>query len=255
MSEFKDVMADVFGAKPEELTSKQSGKFGLNKAVVSNFAFTDKAGKDGTDGNAIDFTVKIKDREYYNRFFLNSEIYDNKNNLLKPGEPGYPEAFAATYTQIGAVIKHALGALGVTDAAMAGVTIKAATTEADMVSSFIETAKGFLALVPANTLNIPIDIFLEYQWNIREGQDRTYLTQPKNMKGGIFLCPHVEPVGEWTEVRNDDGLHYIDNAGNKHPFTKSSNFMESNKAIQQGVGAAASPQANPISAAQKSSWE
>lgn len=257
MSEISNVMNDLWGAAPEDLQSKAAGKFGLNEGFLSKLEFNDKASKDGADGNAIDLTVKIGDREYYNRFFLNEQVYDNNNNLVGPGEAGYVDHFKNTYIQIGAVVKQALKSVGVTEAQIQAVPRVSVTEEKGLVPGFTTDVKNMLALLPQDFASKPIDVFLEYQWNIPEGKDRTYLTLPKNMKGGYFMLPQEKPVGKWTEVRSEEGLHYIDGAGNKHTFVRSSDYMESNKANQQGAGATPSEaaQVNPIQAAQKSTWD
>ena len=58
------------------------------------------------------------------------------------------------------------------------------------------------------------------------------------MKGGRFLAPAVVPVGTegWTAVSDSKGMRYVDAANNEHPFTRSENYMASNKAIQQVEG-------------------
>lgn len=255
-TELNNVLGDVWGAKQEDLQSKQSGVFGLNTGYLTKLEFNDKAGKDGTDGNAIDITVMIKDREYYNRFFLNDSIYNSKNEMVKPGEDGFVKAFVDNYSQIGAVVKHAMKAVGVTDAQIDGIQRSPVSKEEELVPAFITDVKNILGLLPADFQKKEIDIFLEYQWNIPEGKEMTYLTLPKNMKGGYFLSPHMTPVGKWSEVRTTEGMHYVDNAGNKHIFEKSETFMTSNKAIQQGVGNDQNNSNTPPAAqAQKSAWE
>lgn len=247
MSEIKN----VFGVEADDksLQSKQGGVFGLNTGYLTKLAFIEEQ-KDDKSFKAVDLVSQIGDREYYQRFFLNDSVYGPGNKLLNPGDEGYDAAFYENYSQVVAVIKHALGALGVTKEA-----INTALTGIDN-TKLIEGMQKLVALVPAGYQNKPIDIFLEYQWNIPEGKDRTYLTLPKNMKGGEFLHAAVTPQGKWTEVKTEEGLHYVDDAGAKHPFEKNQAFMESNKAIQQGVGAAgAGSAATPAQTAQKSTWE
>lgn len=260
MSDIKNVLGDIWGAAPEDLQSKQSGVFGLNTGYLTKLEFNEKAGKDGTDGNAIDITVLIKDKEYFNRFFINDSIYNNKNEMVGPADEGYIPAFKETYGQMGAVVKHALKSVGVTDAQFDAVPRTAVEKIEDLVPAFIADVKNFIGLLPAEFQKKQIDVFLEYQWNIPEGKDRTYLTLPKNMKGGYFLLPHVEPVGgKWQEVRNAEGMHYVDGAGNKHGFEKGDGYMNSNKAIQQGAGATQTQANNnttpPAAQAKASAWE
>lgn len=222
-------MENIFDTKADDasLQSKGGGSFGLNKGRITKFEVNPNAGKDGAAQDAVDLDVTVGDREFRSRHFLNLAVYDNKNKLLNPGEPGHQEAFVAHYSQVIGVIKHALGALGVTEQAMSTAT--AGLTSKDL----IEGVKKLVALAPANCSTIPVDVFLEYQWSIPEGKDRTYLQLPRNMKGGRFLSPSVP--GTWEEVKAEDGsLSYINKEGQKHPFTKDAGFMGSNKAIPQG---------------------
>ncbi len=219
----------------ESLKSKSGGKFGLNSATITKFEFNPNAGKDGAPSNAIDMTIMIGDREYRNRVYdITGDLYSG-NESVSPGEPGYAEAFAAEQKQKTAVVVHGLKALGVTDAQIME-RLKAAQP-----TDFATWAQAVCSTLPANFATLPVDVFLEYQWNIGEGNDRTYLQLPKNMKGGRFLSPAVACVGEWTETVDSKGLRYIDKANTEHPFTRGKNYMESNKAIQQIEGEEAVP--------------
>ena len=244
-------------ADDSSLQTKQGGQFGLNStAHVTTFEFEEGVSKkDETPYKAVNIVYQVGDKEYKSAFFLNESVYvgsGNDRKLLSPGDEGYEDAYYNNYVQVIAVIKHTLGALGVTkdtiNKALVGIT----------GDQLIEGIQKLVSLVPAGFQKIPVDFFLEYQWNISEGQDRTYLTAPKNMKGGEFVVPAVKPVGKWTEVRDaEEGLSYIDDNGAKHPFTRNNGYMESNKAKQQGVGAPVSSQGTqePAQAAAKSTWE
>lgn len=248
MSEMKNIFA--VEADDKSLAGKSSGVFGLNKGNITKFAFNDKAGTGGTDGNAVDMTVTTNGREYYNRFFLNLEVYGKDNNLLKPGEEGYDVAFFNHYSQIIAVIKHGLGSLGISKEAMNTVLTGMDNTK------LVDGIQKLLSLVPNGFESKDVDVFLEYQWKISDGQDRTFLQLPKTMKGGEFLIPSVSSQGSWKEVRTGEGLSYVDDSGNKHPFTRTESFMESPKGTQQGAGAAnvAQDVAASVEDAAKSGW-
>lgn len=240
-------MKNIFGVEADDksLQTKKGGVFGLNTGNISKLEFVEETSEENSY-KAVDLVTKIGDREYFNRFFLNDRVYNKNNELIGPGDENYEDEYYNHYSQIVAVIKHALGALGVSketiNSALAGVTS----------DQLFEGMKRMTGLVPSGFQNIPVDIFLEYQWNIPAGQDRTFLTLPKNMKGGEFLCASMTPQGSWTEVRGSAGLHYVDDAGNKHLFQRSETYMESNKAIQQGVND--SPEVSPQQASQRSSW-
>ena len=251
---------NIFAIEADDsaLQTKQGGSFGLNaSAHITTFEFEEGVSKkDDSPYKAVNIVVQVGDKEYKSAFFLNESVYvgsGNDRKLLSPGDEGYDDAYYNNYVQVIAVIKHTLGALGVTkatiNAALVGIT----------GSQLIEGIQKLVSLVPAGFQKIPVDYFLEYQWNISEGQDRTYLTTPKNMKGGEFVVPAVKPAGKWTEVRDaEEGLSYIDDNGVKHPFTRNSGYMESHKANQQGVGApktAGQATQEPAQAAAKSTWE
>lgn len=240
----------VFGAvndADESLKSKSGGSFGLNQGHITKIEFNPNAGKDGAAANAVDIVVQIADREYNRRIYeTTGALYGANNALVQPGEDGYDELYATDMKQKTAVIIHAVKATGVTQQ-----TIDA--TFATPATSFTDWAKKVIALVPPNYKSLSVDAFLEYQWEIKEGQDRTYVEVPKNMKGGYFLIASVKAVGSWKEQRDSDGLKYVDDAGNVHPFDRNLTYMESNKANQQGAGA--TKQDTPTGAtASQSTW-
>lgn len=219
----------------DSLKSKQGGRFGLNQALITKLEYNPNAGTDGAAADAIDCTVSIGDKEFRHRTYdITGDLYKG-DNTIAPGEPGYDELFNTEKAQREAVVVHTLKALGVTEdqisKALAGGN----------VTDFASWAKAMCGAKPSNFNVLPIDVFLEYQWNIGADNDRTFLQLPKNMKGGRFLSAAIDPVGKWNEVRDAKGLRYVDDANNEHPFTRSSNYMESNKAIQQIEGEEAAP--------------
>lgn len=239
-------MKNIFGVKADDssLQSSSSGKFGLNTGNITEISYKEEQ-KDGNDMKYVDIVVKLGDREQRSRFFLNTEVYHD-NNLIGPGADGYETAYFSHYGQIVAIIKHALGAVGVTE-----LTIDAATAGLTSDQLFEGMAK-LASLFPVDAPSKLVDIFLEYQWSIPQGQTRTFLQLPKNMKGGACYVPHVAPVGRWQEVISEEGLKYIDDAGNTHPFVKNKAFMDSPKANLQDTQAASSND-SPFSPATPSS--
>lgn len=217
----------------ESLKSKSAGKFGLNPGVnISKIEFLADAGKDGAAADAVDIWGQVAEKEYRRRLYVTTgELYGPKDTRVKPGDEGYEALLAADMGQKVAVLKHILKAVGVTVQAINQVS--ATLSMSDIANGMKKLAE----LAPANYKANSVDLFLEYQWDIPEGATRKFVELPKNMKGGIFACPAVKPVGKWTEVINEDGLHYKDDAGNIHPIKKSAEYMLSKKAIQEGEGA------------------
>lgn len=214
----------------ESLRSKSGGKFGLNPGVfITKFEYNPNAGKNEELADAIDIHIQVGDREYRSRIYdITDTVYGKSNQQIAKGEEGFIEAYNSDMRQRRAVIIHTAKALGVTDE-----ILKKALTS--VPANFVEWAKIVTALPSEESYSRPVDVFLEYQWEIPAGENITYLQVPKNMKGGRFLCPSITTDGEW-EAQDDGkgGLVYKDGANKEHPFTRSADFMTSNKAIQQG---------------------
>jgi len=229
---------NTWGVNPEgkiqsdtdkSLQSASGGAFGLNKGFITKFEYNANAGKDDSPADAIDFTIKVGEKEFKSRVYdITGPLYKNSEQI-EPDAEGYNDLFNSELKQRQAVITHVCKALGITEK-----QIEVAVKNGG-VTDFASWANVITSLKPANFVEIPIDVFLEYQWSIKGDNNRTFLQLPKNMKGGRFLSPHIIPNGKWTENK-EEGLKYIDAGGAIHPFTKSENFMESNKAIQQIEG-------------------
>jgi len=232
----------------ESLKTKSGGKFGLNSGFITKFEYNANAGKDGALADAIDIHVKIGDKEYRNRVYdITGALYGKDNVLIEPNTDGYDELFNEEIKQRQAVIVHIVKALGINSD-----TIKTALSSNPQ--TFADWAKIMTALPGNNFQTFPVDVFLEYQWKIQGDNKMTFTQLPKNMKGGRWLCSAINPVGQWKRVEGIKELIYKDDAGNEHPFTRSENYMESNKAVQQFLNApTGSTQTNQIP--KKSTWK
>lgn len=234
----------------ESLKTKQGGVFGLNNANITVFEYNPNAGKDESPADAIDITVAVGDKEYRSRVYdITGDLFKG-DNKISPDEPGYNELYNAEKTQREAVVIHVAKALGATEE-----SIKTALQNGN-VTDFKSWAIAITNIKGADFATKPVDAFLEYQWNIQEGNDRTYLQLPKNMKGGRFLSAHIPPVGAWESKMTEKGMVYMDSAGNQHPFDRSKNYMEGNKANQQieGEETAGSSVMAGAGGATKSKW-
>ena len=229
MSEFKKNGYGYIDDNDPSLRSKVGGKFGLNAgAFITKFELNSKSGKDGADGDALDIAVLVGEKEFTMKIYPVTKVYDKKGvEITNENTKEYADGFNAEIAQKNAVILHMLKSVGVTEQQIRAVF-------ASPVDSFTQFINGLVSLLPADFKTRPVDIFLEYQWSISDGQDRTYLQLPRNMKGGYFACS--AQVGTWTEEIVEGKLIYRNQNGQVHPFERDKNFMEGNKANQQIEG-------------------
>lgn len=224
----------------ESLKTKSGAKFGGNfgVATLSKFAYNPNVAKDGQEPReAIEIEILIGDKKSSAWINPVTKVVDKNNNeITDKASQDYINGFNALMSQQNATVTHYLKAVGVTEE-----SLKAAFV--NPVVSFADYATRVCSLLPIGYDKRPLDLFLEYQWNIGKKadgslNDKTYPTLPKNMKGGYFIVP-AHP-GVWTEKREEDGkLTYVNSNGQKHPFERDANFMSGNKGIQQVLGQAA----------------
>lgn len=212
----------------DDLKSKGGGKFGLNNpAYLTKFELNKNAGKDGALGDAIDITIQVVDKEYRERIYPVTRVYKDGEEMAET-DAGYTTAYNSEWSQKNAVIIHILKCFRTEDEIKQALAVS--------LTTFTEFAEIVCGLVPTNANETPLDLFLEWQWNINDNQERTFLQLPKNMKGGYWVCKAVVPNGSWKEIRGDKGMKYIDANNAQHPFARDANFMDSNKANQQIEG-------------------
>lgn len=237
----------------EALVSKAAGKFGLNTGNITLLAFVTDAGKDKTAGNAVDIHFTAGGKEYRRRMYeVTGNLYSKSGEQIDSTHAEYAEAHKVATNQVLAVITHAVKAVGVTDEQLQ----KALSVPG--ITTFADWCRITLSLVPTDYQTRLVDGFVQYQYSITQGQDKTFLELPKNMKQGRFLSPHIVPVGVWEEVRDVDGLSYKDSAGNIHPFIKTASFLASDAAIQKttkGSTTAAGNAMNAKTAPAPSTWK
>ncbi len=221
----------------ESLQSKTGGHFGGNfgSVFLSKFSFVPSVTKEGGEVSepVLQAVFMIGDKEVKYGIRAVNAVYINNVKVTDFSSPEAQSARKAELMQNGAVITHILKAVGVTEEA-----IKVALSTP--FASFEEFAKKVESLLPVGYQNIPLDLFMEYQWNFATKQDgtsydKTYPIVPKNMKGGYWLVK-ARP-GKWEATTDDKGnLIYVNQDGASHPFTRTKDFMESNKGKQQVAG-------------------
>jgi len=215
----------------KSLRSPAGGYFGLNTGYITKFEFNENAGKDNSPTDAVDINITVNGKEYRRRLFEPSDVLYYRNTQVHKGEPDYEKAYIEDIRTKVAIIKHALKALGVSEQAIKN------TSDTLVSVSIAEGFKKLCSLVPKDYKSKPVDVFLEYQYNIQGDNDKTYLEIPKNFKGGDFLVSHQKPSkGEWVATISDKGqLNYVDSNGMVHTFERNSKFMNSSKAKEQVV--------------------
>lgn len=203
----------------QSLIRKEGGNFGLNeKAHIIGLEL-----KEDQRGNPyIELKVQVGDKEYQRRFYDVGAEVKYKGKMYPKGSEEYEKVAALKIRDLTASMTHILKALGVTKELLQ-------TALTPPPKSFKDYFSKLQKVIPQDYKERNVDVFLQYQAKIRQGQDRTWLELPWGMMDGYWITPHIEPVGQWTEVIDKTGIKYTDEAGNEHPIQKSKSFIGSGK--------------------------
>lgn len=218
------------------------GKFGLNQDIrMVGFHYEPNGGKDDSPGDCIQVEFKLNpedERTQRIRYYPVTKVY-GKSGQMEEGDEGFAEAQAKAVRQLNASIVHILGCF------LDKEEIKDAFGSLNEKSTFVDFAQLAERILPRGYDKKPLDIFLQYQWNIKGTATRTYTEIPPNMKGGAWLAPHVK--GNFEPVILEDGsMIYVDtlDKNNVHPFERSSSYMDSNWAKPQSEESGSSRKAD-----------
>jgi hypothetical protein len=222
----------------ESLLSKSGGNFGGNFGIVyirkGEFIANTNADKpEEPVSPCLEFTFLIGDRETKYRVRPVTSVYINNERTSDFSSDAAKTALKAELSQNNACVVHILKALGVTEEAVKN-------TFSSPIRDFNDYAAKVVSLLPVGYQNIPLDLFMEYQWTLgtkADGspQEKTYPTIPKNMKGGYWLVK-AEP-GKWEESEDEKGgLIYVNESGKLHTFKRDKAYMDSPKGTQQFLG-------------------
>lgn len=221
---------NLYGYASDEVKQSTFG-FGLNAGVtyLKKFEWIPNGGKDGAEKEALEIIFNINGTDKSYRKFAVTQGFGKKGEVIT--DPNTPEFKDAVMT-FNSVITHILHCFVSTE-----VLQKAFSVPIANFKQFCTIAAGILT---KDFTEKKLDIFMQYQWQISQGQNRTFLEIPPSMKNGKWLCPAIEPVGEWKENRKKDpadndqkALTYIDNEGNLHLFTRHGRYMNGPLANQQ----------------------
>lgn len=203
--------------------------FGLNagKCYLTKFEWIPNGGIDGAEQEALDivFSINGTDRSY--RMFPITKAFDKDNNeVTDPNATEFKEAMS----NFNARVVHILHCF------LDDASIRSALSRP--IKDFKDFCQIVMSIMPKTYSTVPLDIFMQYQWNIRTNQSRTYLEVPNSMKYGKWICKAIP--GEWTEQRKENptdndrkALWYVNEKGEEHIFVKNGWFMQSNFAAQQ----------------------
>lgn len=222
--------------------------FGLNagNTFMTKCEWTPTGGKDGAELEAWEIVFNISGTEKSYRLFPVTKAFSKDGTNTEITDPNAPEMKEA-YKDFRAICTHIAHAYISDEIYKVGINRP--------YSSFKEFVNVFTGLLPRDFATKPLDIFLQWQWQISTGRNRTYLDIPSKMKYGPWLKP--AQLGTWEEVRLTE---WVDNTqgvlkyGKRetattdangvvtytefHPITKNGWFMSSNFATQQKVGGA-----------------
>lgn len=218
----------AYGYESDEIKSN-SLSFGLNAGVVflKKFEWTPNGGKEGAEAEALDIVFSINGTEKgYRMFPVVKAFLKTGGETTDRNSPEFKEAVK----NFNARVFHIMHCFVDKEAYQIALSKR--------ITSFKDFCRTVAMLLPKDFAEIPLDCFLQYQWQPSQGQTRTFLELPKKMSYGKWLCKAVP--GNWKKVAKDspetsdrEALYYINENGEKHPFVRNGWFMSSNFATQQ----------------------
>lgn len=207
----------------QEMQNPSPMVFGLNQnCKMVKFAYTPTGGKNNTEQDALDIIFNVGGKDVSYRQFPVTRAYGKDNLVITDPES---DEMKKAFTNFNANITHIMMAFVSEE-----VFNKALSSN---ISDFKTFCNVLESILPKNYAELPIDLFFQYPYSETEG--KKYLALPNNTLSGRWISAHVAPInGAFKEVREDGNsnhaMYYIDGAGNRHPFVKSTYFLNSNNA-------------------------
>ena len=224
----------MYGYEEDKPSQNSIAVFGLNAGIarITKFEWINNGGAGGTEGEALDIQVSLdgQERPISLRMFPVKKAFlpDNGGETTDPTHPEFKKAVK----EFNASVIHIMHCFVADD------VLKVAL--ATPIANFKEFCKILMSLLPKDIDKLPLDAFMQYQWQQRGDAKMTYLELPKKMSYGRWLCRAITPVGKWNEVRTPDpttstpvALKYVDDEGHIHPFVRNGWFMNSPFANQK----------------------
>lgn len=228
-----EVNTSGYGYQDDTPQSRISYGFGLNAgtARLVKFEWTNMAGKDNTEGEALDIQFAIEGTEKPVNFRLFPVVKGFKKDGTPIEDPKSPE-FQSALKDFNATVMHVLHCFSTPEELKAAFNVP--------IANFKDFCRIAMSQLPKDYDKVPLDIFFQWQYSIKGDNKQTYLEIPRKMNNGKWLCVAVVPVGEWKEVRHPNpvdntplALKYVDNAGNVHPFQRNGYFLLHPNGFQQ----------------------
>tara|TARA_R110000851_G_scaffold41093_11_gene103406 strand:- start:764 stop:1543 length:780 start_codon:yes stop_codon:yes gene_type:complete len=192
----KDMMFSGFVS--DETTNSTSIKFGLNqKAKLTKFEYNPAIEfKSGDTGEGIEAEIKLESGlDLKMNIYPTTKVYVDGNEVTDTAHP----AFRKGVTILKQRLFHIAKCFSSEEDLIKAVAIP--KNFGDFVNSIVGTfEKGWQEK--------ELDLFMQYQWQLKEGAERKYLEIPKKTSQGAFLVPHIE--GQFCEVKVNDGIAYAE---------------------------------------------
>jgi len=220
----------MFGAESSDDNNKALkggggfGKFGLNQ----NARITKLEINNSNSWKALDINVQAGGKKIMGRFFVPTTVWCNEAKARVPVTTKDHEAlFVKDMNQFTGHVTHIVKALGVKQEQIVAALKNPPTNVLDWMGIM-------LSLVPANSSEIPVDVFLQWQYKIGKDSTITFLELPGNMKTGKWITP-ARP-GTFVELITTESLTYVNDSDKTHDIERDSKFFESPCYEQQKEG-------------------
>ena len=190
----KDMMFGGFVS--DEADKSTSIKFGLNqKAKLTKFEYNPAIEfKNGDSAEGIEAEVKLESGlELKMNIYPTTKVFKDGNEITDPAHPEFRKGITILKKRLFHIAKCFASEKDLIEA------VAIPQNFGDFVNSIIGTFQD-------GWQNKELDLFMQYQWMLKEGAERKYLEIPKKTSQGPFLVPHVK--GNFTEVKITDGKAY-----------------------------------------------
>ena len=209
----------MFGFTEVTPVTGNGGVFGLNQnAKLGKFEYNEEG--------YIDFSVKIGEREYGRRFYPITKVYVDGVESTDTNSEAYKKAFEKDMNFLTGHISDIVKTFVPVEVIKQALVVPPATFK-----DYAVIMTSLISRVP-NVKDIPVDVFLQYQYSFGKDTDTTFLEYTKQNKyQGLSICPAQQ--GKFKRDESSEGIKYINEEGVEHPIKRTKWFAESNYAKQQ----------------------